>query len=528
MKWLFGKSRWIHKYFGLVLLLFLMWMSISGILLNHPELIANYSIPAWLVPSHYRIKNWDRSALITLKFSEKNQRIGFAAGKLGIWKTEDGGQTFLPLRSELPESPYYRKTNDILLLEKDSDLLFAATDGGLFVYNLNNYHWKRLPLRNDDERILKILKVQDRLFVFTPSSAFASPLPPREMKFKMIHLRRKNDLDQVSMIRLFFDIHDGRIWGFFGRLLIDFAGLIIIFISVTAFYIWFFPRKRKKMDHTKSFLSSRCFNNMFRKLYKYHLKIGIWVAALLLIIGGTGFFMRPPALAAIANGWISSSAYPGFLPENPWDQKIQNALYDSVDNRLIIQAAGGFWIGPPDFSQPFVRKKMNVPVFVMGTTVFEPYGKGGFLVGSFSGIYHLERKSGKAINLLTNREAGAVSSIRPAEKMITGYFKTPQGEQFITTHEQGLLPVGNAHREDRFIMPLEMKENYKMPLWNFLFEIHNGRIFTDLVGNFYILIVPLGSLLFVLVVLSGIYDWLFLKIWRKRSLRSNKHITILK
>jgi len=51
-----------------------------------------------------------------------------------------------------------------------------------------------------------------------------------------------------------------------------------------------------------------------------------------------------------------------------------------------------------------------------------------------------------------------------------------------------------------------------MPLWNWLFEIHNGRFFKDLIGEWYILIVPLGSLLFVLITLSGVYDWIHIRI----------------
>lgn len=56
-----------------------------------------------------------------------------------------------------------------------------------------------------------------------------------------------------------------------------------------------------------------------------------------------------------------------------------------------------------------------------------------------------------------------------------------------------------------------------MPLWNYLFEIHNGRFFKDLVGDWYLLIIPLGSLLFILITLSGVYDWLYLRVLRKRS-----------
>jgi len=151
----------------------------------------------------------------------------------------------------------------------------------------------------------------------------------------------------------------------------------------------------------------------------------------------------------------------------------------------------------------------------MGATVLEPYGSNGFLVGSFNGIFHWERITGDCKNLLTNEIASDVSAVRPAKEMVTGYFKTPDGEEFITAHKQGLLPVGAAKLNGRFEMPQEMTADFQMPLWNYLFEIHNGRFFGNWIGNWYLLVVPLGSLLFLLITLSGIYDWLHLNLFRK-------------
>ena len=62
-----------------------------------------------------------------------------------------------------------------------------------------------------------------------------------------------------------------------------------------------------------------------------------------------------------------------------------------------------------------------------------------------------------------------------------------------------------------------------MPLWNYLFEIHNARFFKDVVGGLYILIIPLGSLLLLLITLSGIYDWIFLKVLRRTSKQTGNH-----
>ncbi len=516
MKWLFKKSKWIHKYLGLLLILFLMWMSISGILLNHPELVAHISVPKWLVPPQYPIENWDRSALTQLIYSEHQPDIAYAAGKQGVWKTTDGGKNFQPFMQGFPPSRFYRKTHNLLLLE-DVALLFAGNNQGLFVCNLEKEIWREIPLSDKQESVLRIFKTEASLVVFSNSHAYVSPMPPHPLDFEQVNWSRAGSEPRLSLVRLFFDLHDGKAWGLGGKLLFDAAGLILFFLSISAFYSWYYPWKRRRERQANRRSRPKLMRRMFKWFLKYHLKLGIWAAIILLVIGATGFFMRPPLLAVLTSGSIPAQYYPGFLPDNPWDQKIHNALYDAVEDRIIIEATDGLWSGPSDFSQSFRKIESEVPIFVMGATVFEPYGRGGFLVGSFNGIFHWERATGKSINILTNKEANNISSVKPANKMVTGYFKTPQGEEFITTHEQGLLPVGDATLNNRFQMPRQMHSGYRMPLWNYLFEIHNGRFFKDLIGKWYILIAPLGSLIFVLITLSGIFDWLYLKILRRKT-----------
>ncbi len=61
-----------------------------------------------------------------------------------------------------------------------------------------------------------------------------------------------------------------------------------------------------------------------------------------------------------------------------------------------------------------------------------------------------------------------------------------------------------------------------MPLWNYLFEVHNGRFFREWLGGGYILIVPLGALLLVLITLTGVYDWLRNQLARRRRQRQRR------
>lgn len=524
MRLLFRTSRWLHKYVGLLLIVFAIWMSASGILMNHPDWIAGVSVPNWLVPPQYRMENWRRGALRCAVFSEHEHDTGFIAGSQGVWKTSNGGETFQSFNVGLPESPYYRRTNSIALCENGTDRLYAATRGGLYVCTLDTEGWRRIPLdssnREHDEEVLKLVRVSDDLFAFTQSRAYRASISGSSPAFAGVSLTRATDNEPpVFLVKLFFDLHSGKVWGLPGRLLFDAAGLVIIFLGVSAFYVWYFPWKLKRSLRTPAAGKAAPKSGVYRALFKYHLKVGIWAAAILLVIGGTGVFMRPPLLAVLGLGTVPRGAYPGPLPDNPWHDRIRSALYDHVEDRIIIEATDGFWAGPPDLKSPFHKIDFPAPVFVMGTTVFEPYGDNGFLVGSFSGLFHLERTTGRSFDMRTNLPVRDFFKFKPAEVMAAGYMRTPDGREYLAAHDQGLIPLGDTRDDGRFQMPFEIAGEYEMPLWNFLFELHNGRIFRDIIGKWYALLVPLGSILFVLMTLTGVYDWCFLRFSRNAAPR---------
>jgi len=507
LKWIFGKSKWLHKYLGLFIILFLIWSAISGIILNHPGLFSGVSVPGWMVPDQYQTENWNRSALIEMLFMKDNEEIGFAGGKKGIWKTMDGGRTFTRMSEGYTDSVYYGKVNDLLLLENDGEepSLFSASFGGLWVCEPVVGKWSKIfPLKGNTD-VKKVLNIGEKIILFTQSDAWESSTGKSSYDFKKIGLQREgeNKVDKVSLVRLFFDLHGGHAWGIFGRILFDIIGLIIIFLSVSSFYVWYFPKKwkRKKKDTGKNKKSYGFF-------YKYHLKLGIWVAAILLLIGITAFFMRPPFLALIARGDIDVAFYPGSFPDNPWDKKIHSALHLKDKGQVMIEATDGVWIGDESMKGKFVKTRIPILVFVMGATVFEEHPDGGYIIGSFNGLYHMPG-NGTAINKVSGKMVRFVSPVKPADKMISGYFRTPDGEEFITAFGQGLLPLEGAELKGRFAQPEELTKDKRLPLWNYMFELHNGRIFKDLIGNWYILIIPLGSFLFILIILTGIYDWIY-------------------
>ena len=515
MRSLFRASKWLHKWLGLLLLLFLAWMSLTGVMMNHPGLIAGFTVPGWLIPPQYDYENWNRNALTDLVFSPSNPDVAWAAGKPGVWITRDGGAGFEPFMEGLPTSGYYRKTRDLLLVEHDGrELLLAGCDGGLFLRDVAEGSWREVDLAQRRQGVRRVITTGENVLVATDSRLFRSSLPPTPDSFREVPVTRDEPQARISLVRLFFDLHYGKAWGIVGVLLFDAVGLILFFLCVSAFYTWYFPWQSRRNRESR-LLTRPTTRRLFKTMFRYHLKLGIWISAVLLIIGGTGLFMRPPLLAAIVDGSIPRSAYPGLLPDNPWDGKIRNLLYDDASDTLLIDATDGVWAADGDLTEPFRPHELEAPIFVMGATVFETDADRGYLVGSFSGLFSTPRGGGTSVDLITGEEVSGPASLRPGDHMVTGFFRTPGGERYVSTFEQGLLRLRDGSTETPFAMPPEL-EAAGMPLWNYLFEIHNGRFFADVLGAWHLLIIPLGSLLFLVITISGVYDWIWLKVLRPR------------
>ena len=64
-------------------------------------------------------------------------------------------------------------------------------------------------------------------------------------------------------------------------------------------------------------------------------------------------------------------------------------------------------------------------------------------------------------------------------------------------------------------MPDEMIRRHRLSLWNWMFELHNSRIFRGAIGPLSLLIPPLGSLFFAMLTLTGIWDWLWMRVLSK-------------
>ena len=151
----------------------------------------------------------------------------------------------------------------------------------------------------------------------------------------------------------------------------------------------------------------------------------------------------------------------------------------------------------------------------MGATVFEEEKPGVWLVGSFGGLERFEPETNEVRSVMQSKSPSRPG--RPASTLIGGYIVSPDGDEYIVGHYKGISDTKENRKADLFVMPEQIRRHYRMPLWNFLFELHNGRLFKGMVGSFYMLIVPLGGIFGLLILLSGVFDYWYLKLAGKKN-----------
>jgi hypothetical protein len=134
---IFKISKPIHKYVGLVCLVYFILMGVTGVLLNHPSLIRPFSIPLSWMPGSYNYVKWNRMALREAVFSTAHPGTVYIGGKSGVWRSRDNGNAFTHLTRGFPTSAYDRDTRSLLLRETGHfQYLYAGTQAGLYRYNV--------------------------------------------------------------------------------------------------------------------------------------------------------------------------------------------------------------------------------------------------------------------------------------------------------------------------------------------------------------------------------------------------------
>ncbi|MBK6347107.1 MAG: hypothetical protein IPF68_14475 [Bacteroidales bacterium] len=207
--------------------------------------------------------------------------------------------------------------------------------------------------------------------------------------------------------------------------------------------------------------------------------------------------------------------------KNPWHDKLRDFVIDSANNRLIISTSEGFYesgLGNDSRCRPF---RVQPPVSVMGITVFEHLDRNTLLVGSFSGLYRWNPELGEITDVITGSNTISESDGNPfGATAVSGIISGSNGPQSFLDYDGGWVPLVPGLQVPE--MPGEIRKS-PMSLWNVALEVHTGRIFSVILGDFYILYVPMMGIITLVILITGFLLWYKQLKRKKKKIKTQNH-----
>jgi hypothetical protein len=488
-----------HKWVGVIIALLIIVFSLSGIILNHRQILSSVDIHRSVLPKEYRYNNWNNAAVrATVKLGINNF---LTYGNIGIWQTDSTFNTFNDFNAGFPDGVDNRKIFKVLSTGK---ALLAGTLFGLYEFDTVTKRWIKVPLPVHEENVVDMLQKGDSTFVMTRSNLLATT---NLKHFDIIQLPQPKNYDhKVGLFKTLWVIHSGEIYGAIGKLLVDLIGLIFIALSIGGVILFFSKKglKKNKTDKTK--------RDKLKKTHKWNLKwhnrIG-WVTGLFLFLTTlTGMFLRPPLLIAIANARVKKMPLTELDTPNPWFDVLRRIIYIPNEKTFVVSTSEGFYHFDSNFKKEARLIEFQPPASVMGVTVLEDMGNDDLMVGSFEGLFRWNYKMGDVYDLIKKQPYVRPTHIGPpiGDYKVSGFSTDFHHLPVAFEYEKGAI---NINKGSEFsAMPENVTDKSPMSLWNLALEVHTGRIYGAFLGIFYILVIPLGGILVLFTLITGIVIWL--------------------
>ena len=496
-KWI-RKFKIYHKWPGIVVALFALFFALSGILLNHRNLISSVDVSRKWMPPGYSYNKWNLAAVRSSLPLGSDSTLVY--GNMGAWLYVKGNYGFLDFNHGFPDGIDQRKIYSIVKL---GDHLVAGTHFGLYSSAIHPVKWVKQPLPGGEERISDLTVRGDTLLILTRDNLYAST--------DLLHIERLNIpapagyQRKTGLFLTLWELHSGELFGFVGKLFVDLLGIVLIFLSLTGLLHFLFPKwisrlKKGKRAYDKPLAAKRW--NL-----KWHNRIGYIFAVFLVINTMAGMFLRPPLLIPIAASKIGILPYSHLDQDNPWHDKLRRITWNDKLNCYLIYTSDGFFFASPELAHPPVPVPHQPNVSIMGCNVLEPLDGNSYLIGSFSGLFVWNPGSGVVLDYFTGLQSEAPKGIgRPVgQNMVAGYLKDFNGSDYWFDYNKGAVALkGGAQFPE---MTNEILAKSPISLWNAALEVHTGRIYEHLIGPFYLLYVPIVGLTILVVLISGFLVW---------------------
>lgn len=490
----------LHHWPGLIISFFLLYYAISGIILNHRDLLSKYDIRRRFLPGNYHYKNWNNAAIKGNVIVNRDSVLIY--GNIGVWLTDSSFSNYRPFNSGFPAGIDNRKIFDIHYTEDRQ--LYAAAFSGLYAYNFNGNRWEKINTGKNSGRFVGIASKGDTLYVVNRSYLYTGISDGIHTKLTKNQLSPPPGyVNKITLFQTIWQIHSGEILGIPGKIYVDIIGVVTFILSVTGIIRFFYPGWIKRLAKKKK--ETATVSKVGRLSLNWHNFLGSWLFIFLVIVFLTGMFLRPPLLIAIGKARVKPLKYTHLDQPNPWYDKLRDILYDPARDILLLSTSEGMYYMDPNDLLPQIFD-VQPPISVMGINVFKNQDDGSYLTGSFSGLFLWDPGDHSIIDLHTGKPYAPTAFGRPVgELLVSGSITDCRGNLYLSEYNKGVLPFGHS---DKFPeMPENILAESKMSIWNLCLEFHTGRIFQNITGDFYILIVPLVGLTGIIIVISGYLLW---------------------
>lgn len=500
-----------HRWFGLVLSVFMLVFCVSGIILNHRQLFAGCEVSRSLMPSAYHIKNFNNGIIkgsikINHRISKTPSDSILAYGYGGVWLTDAEMKTWKDFNKGLPKNVDGRNIRNIVQT-KNGEIWCAAM---MDVYRFDGKEWKMFPLADNEERITDITLTKDStsIIAMTRSAVYEifgkktdAANEKRDAISEKANVTRKiigqpeGFVPEVTLFKTVWNLHSGAFFGLAGRLVVDAIAIVLIILSITGIILFILPyriRRQKRLQARESMLKlgkQMVFNA------KWHNKLGYATIILTLWLAITGMCLRPPLMIPLAMNKTTEKVKNG----NVWHDKLRAIRWDAAEGNWLISTSEGFLRVDEHFCQKpvLLDKKQSPKISPMGVNVFESDGKGGWLIGSFSGMFRWNPEKNLIVDYFTGKANQGKSMIPISSSLVSGYSKDFfGGKEVIFDYSKGASLGETASTP-------ELLSATPMSLWNVALELHVGRCYSPLLGPLSDLFVFISGLLITLVLLSG-------------------------
>lgn len=519
-----------HRWFGLVLSVFMLVFCVSGIILNHRQLFAGCEVSRSLMPSAYHIKDFNNGIIKgSLKINHRICKIPvdaipasedsiLAYGYGGVWLTDAEMKTWKDFNKGLPQNVDGRNIRNIVQT-KDGEIWCAAM---MDVYRFDGKEWKMFPLADNEERIADITLSKDSasIIAMTRSAVYEisgkktdAANEKRDAISEKTSVTRKiigqpeGFVPEVTLFKTVWNLHSGAFFGLTGRLVVDAIAIVLIILSITGIILFILPyriRRQKRLQAREKMLKlgkQMVFNA------KWHNKLGYTTIILTLWLAITGMCLRPPLMIPLAMNKTTEKVKNG----NVWHDKLRAIRWDAAEGNWLVSTSEGFLRVDEHFCQKpvLLDKKQSPKISPMGVNVFESDGKGGWLIGSFSGMFRWNPEKNLIVDYFTGKANQGKSMIPISSHLVSGYSKDFfNGKEVVFDYSKGasLGETENLRNAEPKSFPAstpEVLSAIPMSLWNVALELHVGRCYSPFLGPLSDLFVFISGLLITLVLLSG-------------------------